>query len=782
MHALFAEGADNMHIPWAVEGLPTLLHLSLFLFFGGLVVFLFNVHHTVFISVVWWIGLTTVLYGCITMISIVRHDSPYCAPLSRLIWFLYAGMRLVSIKVLASDSIRSGDDDSRRRFQILKDRYRGWMSGGVEKAAEEMMLERSSKTDIRIFDWTFNALDDDDELEKFFEAIPGFFNSDPVQNLERDFPETLFEAFWAALDGFMGRTSSNSIKDTTKARRFIICKDIMSVIPYPSQYMNVNLDHHFDHAPISIERLQAMARWRTHSSAEISYAAQARVAKSLPRIQKRDERWVELAGDVYGLSQSDLQEKITLGGDNVLLSTLIDICRLAIQSRFRDWEVLTAFTQFDIRNTFSGLQHDFCTMWNEVAQEARIKGPFSTPIDILHRIRYLYIALHQDTSASPTAFSAFTDDFAHALFRPLSYPFCDISDHRPPPTTPIPVTNSPTVPLRTRLGNSPFAPPHQPTLGGSSDTALRPAEETNVIVGPPWPSDRTTASDGESSQAPSPASPVHASPRHPNASPPRTITAAQQIIFPVATLSHPLGGTTQRDVVAPFAEPDVGEITSTGPTPTPTSMPMPMPMPAFAPSVPNESPASWDAGPASSSNLMFPAPSVIGVAIPDFRAPSLVSPLKITNLIALLSGTTPSQPIDGDTLPRLRTRGLVNRGNNRYVSAVLQLLVHCPLFWNLFRDLGRLKGQQGLGEGQEIDGVATPLVDAMVKFLDDFVYKEDISVSQQFPQKTARGKARENEGKKEHNVVDSFNPGYIYDAMKEKRQLKPLLVRSRATY
>jgi hypothetical protein len=43
MRAFFANGVDKMHIPWAVEGLPTLLHLSLFLFFGGLVIFLFNV-------------------------------------------------------------------------------------------------------------------------------------------------------------------------------------------------------------------------------------------------------------------------------------------------------------------------------------------------------------------------------------------------------------------------------------------------------------------------------------------------------------------------------------------------------------------------------------------------------------------------------------------------------------------------------------------------------------------------------------------------------------------
>ena len=57
MRAFFANGMEKMHIPWAVEGLPTLLHLSLFLFFIGLAIFLFNIDQEFLISVVWWIGL-----------------------------------------------------------------------------------------------------------------------------------------------------------------------------------------------------------------------------------------------------------------------------------------------------------------------------------------------------------------------------------------------------------------------------------------------------------------------------------------------------------------------------------------------------------------------------------------------------------------------------------------------------------------------------------------------------------------------------------------------------
>jgi hypothetical protein len=67
-------------------------------------------------------------------------------------------------------------------------RYHGWMLGGVEKATEETVSARSSKIDIRIFDWTIGVLGDDDSLEKFFEAIPGFFSSNLVGHLESDFP------------------------------------------------------------------------------------------------------------------------------------------------------------------------------------------------------------------------------------------------------------------------------------------------------------------------------------------------------------------------------------------------------------------------------------------------------------------------------------------------------------------------------------------------------------------------------------------------------------------
>ena len=90
-------------------------------------------------------------------------------------------------------------------------------------------------------------------------------------------------------------------------------------------------------------------------------------------------------------------------------------------------------------------------------------------------------------------------------------------------------------------------------------------------------------------------------------------------------------------------------------------------------------------------------------------------------------------------------------------NAVLQLLVYCPLFSNLFSDLGRLTGQtgqRGQGVGQRTNCGTTQLVDATFRLLDEFA------------------------DKKEDDDTEPFAPTYVYDAMKEKRQFKNLLVRS----
>ena len=755
IRALFAYGVDKMHIPWAVEGLPMLLHLSVLLFFCGLVIFLFNLDREVFTSVIWWICPFTLVYGLITALPLIRHDSPYSAPLSPPAWFLYSSFLHATFTVLSFITDRYSSYETWKYYSDLKDRYRGWMLGGVEKAAEEMASERSTEIDVQILGWTINdALGDDDSLEKIFEAIPGFFNSNLVKDLERDFPLSQLETLWGALDGFMGRTlSSNSVTESVKSRRDVLCRDIMSMIPCPRYYMGDNLRSYYYQAPVSIERLQAMGRWITHSSHDVSVTARHRVIENLPRIRERDNRWIALASDVYGLPARDIEHNVAMGGDSVFLAILIHLSRRAIHfHREGLCRFVGALTQFDIRHTLPGLQHDFCTFWNELVQEAKNRGYGSNPVYILHLIRRLYITLHQGTDATPTAFSASTDTFDAILFQPSSYPLCDIASHRPGLIVHVPLLIQP--------AHSPNTSSHHSTSGGN--TAAQKVKEGSNIAGPsPSP---TPSEIGKGSQAPaatSPALPALTNSRPTYASPGAVATALQGIP-PAATLSRPLEGTARQDMVAPCPEFGISEILSTVSTPAPA--PTLAPVLASTPPVLNASLTSCDSGATSASDPLIPVSSVVS------PPPSCVPPFP----------KTPSRQTGNTTPPRLRARGLVNSGNTCFANAVLHLLVHSPPFWDLLRELGDLKEKRG--RGPETGGGATPPMDATARFFEEFMFKEEEPpTTQQSLQLTARGKQREDEEeKKENKVVDSFEPTYMYDAMKEKRQLNNLLVRSHA--
>ncbi|KAN0140375.1 hypothetical protein V8E53_001584, partial [Lactarius tabidus] len=208
IRAFFAEGVDKFLLPWAVEALPTMLHLSLFLFFAGLSVFLWNVNLTIFKSVLSWVGLCTALYGCITFIPVFRHDSPYHTPLSLPVWQFITGIPFLAFRALEEITFYFGifSIETYRRFRRLAQRYGKLLVQGMQKTAEETAFGSPSEIDTRAFLWTFDSLDEDHELERFFSGLPGFRSSkmvkDPLPDLTPDQQGKLL----SALVGLSDRT------------------------------------------------------------------------------------------------------------------------------------------------------------------------------------------------------------------------------------------------------------------------------------------------------------------------------------------------------------------------------------------------------------------------------------------------------------------------------------------------------------------------------------------------------------------------------------------------
>lgn len=238
----------------------------------------------------------------------------------------------------------------------------------------------------------------------------------------------------------------------------------------------------------------------------------------------------------------------------------------------------------------------------------------------------------------------------------------------------------------------------------------------------------------------------------------------------------------QQDVIAACGELDIDGILPTVSTPAPT--PTPASFPASTPAVLNK-PSTGDAKTSIISNPLHPT---LSESVVDFSI-SATSPShfpSLRNAALLLNSTTLFRPTGNVIMPRRRARGLVNAGNMCFVNAALQLLVHSPPLSNLFRELGDLKRQhkEKAGGPETDDRASSPLVDATVRFFEEFIFEEAAPPSQQSPQQpeeAVRIPKEEEEAKIVPLAVNSFEPLYLYDAMKEKRQLKPLLVRSRAT-
>ncbi|KAH9057277.1 hypothetical protein EDB87DRAFT_1812179 [Lactarius vividus] len=160
IRAFFFEGVDKFLLPWAVEALPSLLHVSLFLFFAGISVFLWNVNLTIFKSVVSWVGICTALYGCITVVPIFRHDSPYHTPLSLPASHIVAGILFVTFRLLrwftfsalfcfpcfcfTPFSLMRFTDKTYRHFQFMEEIYRKLLWQGMRKTVEKTALRSSS--------------------------------------------------------------------------------------------------------------------------------------------------------------------------------------------------------------------------------------------------------------------------------------------------------------------------------------------------------------------------------------------------------------------------------------------------------------------------------------------------------------------------------------------------------------------------------------------------------------------------------------------------------------
>ena len=446
IRAFLAEGVDKLLLPWTVDTLPTLLHISLFLFFAGLVVFLWNVNLTIFKLVLSWVGVCTALYGCMTFMPLVRRDSPYHTPLSLPAWHIVTGTLFLTFCALRR---LTSDWDCLAvtyfRFCDLADRYGKLLVLGVRKTIEETALNLPSEIDTRTFMWTFDNLDEDHELEHFFSGLPGFRSSkvteDPLPTLAEQQKWRLLRA----MAGLLDRTfSSDLLPAPVKARRAMLCAKAAEPAHISGAFsvLPMTLSENFNEyrGPLAADILQIVRDWGNSEGEDDTLYAQATISMVITRAQPRDDCWFSLASKSLGVPEAVLRDYAAIG-DSLSLATLIHITRQQF-THFQElswplteiWKVLGVASKFAVQDTSPELQHEFCALWNQIVHKAQNEYSLPMVFYILRSIRGVYITLHQDTDSAPTQFSASTGDWDGILALPDSYPVCNIPGHHPDST------------------------------------------------------------------------------------------------------------------------------------------------------------------------------------------------------------------------------------------------------------------------------------------------------------------------------------------------------------
>ncbi|KAH9974813.1 hypothetical protein BGW80DRAFT_1458303 [Lactifluus volemus] len=154
------EGVDRWHMAVIAEAVPTLIHVSLFLFLVALAVFLSNANWAVAKPTIFFITLFLAWYLIATILPVAKPQFPLRSPVSVLLWFV---VQSISPRLYKD----SGDGEMKPVSQNMVD--------GLMDLALEHKLVRTYR-DRRAIAWLARGLTGDAEMESFASSIPGSFN------------------------------------------------------------------------------------------------------------------------------------------------------------------------------------------------------------------------------------------------------------------------------------------------------------------------------------------------------------------------------------------------------------------------------------------------------------------------------------------------------------------------------------------------------------------------------------------------------------------------------
>ncbi|KAI0303275.1 hypothetical protein BC826DRAFT_340201 [Russula brevipes] len=230
---------------FAVETVPTLLHISVFLFFAGLIIFFFTIQKTVAIIVSISVGFFALAYFALTILPCIDHKCPYRTPMSNVWWYLWHGSLFLArvclrwaVKLLHRSLVPDGLGEitsprQRRLVNWLKTggyavgKHKQCLKDGLEKTIVQGAKNAPSDVDRRALTRLFNEFvkADRGKLPKFLASITSEdlteLMTPPIDSGKIVFREPLL----TVLRGCSMDARTIGLEEDVRKRSLIVCLD-----------------------------------------------------------------------------------------------------------------------------------------------------------------------------------------------------------------------------------------------------------------------------------------------------------------------------------------------------------------------------------------------------------------------------------------------------------------------------------------------------------------------------------------------------------------------------
>ncbi|KAI0259470.1 hypothetical protein BC834DRAFT_974274 [Gloeopeniophorella convolvens] len=160
------EGVEGFRARWIVEAISLLVHAAIFLFFAGLVEFLFSINHKVAHVILGAVAVFAAAYIVLTALPAIFRQCPFQTPLSSTLWYIGHVVILVAL------SLFTWSNRGRAKIEVFWKHIRGGISTHLAEKAE-----RKLRIDQVALQLALRSCHDDKDLEPFVDAIPGYLRS-----------------------------------------------------------------------------------------------------------------------------------------------------------------------------------------------------------------------------------------------------------------------------------------------------------------------------------------------------------------------------------------------------------------------------------------------------------------------------------------------------------------------------------------------------------------------------------------------------------------------------